>query len=64
MKGSLTAECSPWEWNSEWYPAVTLCESVLGLVLCQIFEYIAATVYFQIFAIFSCTANDIQRVAR
>ena len=64
MKGSLTAECSPWERNSEWYPAVTLCKSVLGLVLDQIIEYIAATVYFQIFAIFSCTAYDIQCVAR
>ena len=64
MKGSLTAECSPWERNVEWYPAVTLCKSVLGLVLSQIIEYIAATVYFQVFAILFSTAYDFQHVAR
>ena len=64
MGESLTAECSPWERNSEWYPAVTFRKSVLGLILRQKFEYIAATGYFQILAISCSTAYDFQHVAR
>ena len=64
MKESLTAECSPWERDVERYSTITLCESVLGLVLLQKVEYVAATVHFQILAVFSSTAYDFQHVAR
>lgn len=48
----LTAKCSQGKWNVKWHPAVTHGKSELRIDLVQVTENVAATLYFQILAVF------------